>query len=169
MKTVFLLRHAKAEPVGSAPTDFERPLARRGHEDAKRVGRALKAMGQVPDAIVTSSARRARETAEGVAAAAGFEAPLRESRALYDTPGPSWLTVLATLPASADIGLLVAHNPGIEELAAVLADAPPGFLTCPTAGLIAFEISASTWKGLGERGATMRWFLRPKLIEAIAD
>jgi phosphohistidine phosphatase len=169
MKTVFLLRHAKAEPAGSAPTDFERALAKRGHEDSLRVGRALKAMGEVPDAIVTSSARRARETAEGVAAAAGFKGSLKETRALYDTPGPSWLTVLATLPASADSALLVAHNPGIEELAAILAGAPPGFLTCPTAGLIAFEISATSWKGLGERGATMRCFLRPKLIEAIAD
>ena len=169
MKTLLLLRHAKAEPADSAPTDFERPLAKRGHEDAKRVGKTLAEMGQVPDTIVTSPARRAKETAEGVATASGFKDPLLETQALYDTPGESWLAVLAELPSSADSALLVAHNPGIEELAAVLAGAQPGFLTCPTAGLIAFESSAASWKEIGEGEATMRFFLRPKMIGAISD
>ena len=167
VRTLLLLRHAKAEPLGSSGRDFDRPLAPRGHEDAKRVGRALAAMKIVPDAIVTSSAVRAKETAEGVAKACGFEGSLRETRALYDTAGETWLTVLATLPSSADVALLVAHNPGIEELAAELAGAPTGFVSCPTAGLIAFETDASSWKSLDEQPATMRWFLRPKLIEAI--
>jgi hypothetical protein len=50
-----------------------------------------------------------------------------------------------------------------------LTGAPPGFLTCPTAGLIGLETDASTWKSIGGTGAVMRWFLRPKLIEALTD
>jgi len=167
MKTILLLRHAKAEPLGSLPRDFDRPLAPRGHEDAKRVGKALAAMKLVPDAIVTSPAARAKETAEDAAAAMGFKGSIREDRVLYDAAGPQWIAVLGRFPASADVGLLVAHNPGIEELAAALTGAAPGFLTCPTAGLIGFEADASTWRSLGAGDAVMRWFLRPKLIEAL--
>lgn len=168
MKTILLLRHAKAQPIRPNERDFDRPLAPRGHEDAARVGRTLAAMRLVPDAIVTSPARRAKETAEGVAAALKFQGTLREDRSLYDTSGASWLAALGRLPSSADLGLLVAHNPGIEELAALLVGAPTRFLDCPTAGLVAFESSLSSWKDLGARGATLRWFLRPKLVEAIA-
>jgi phosphohistidine phosphatase len=167
MKDVILLRHAKAEPLGSFPSDFDRPLAARGHEDARRVGQALAAMKLVPDAIVTSPARRAKETAVDVAEAMGFEKAIREDRVLYDSPGPKWLAVVSRFPASADVGLLVAHNPGIEELAAVLAGAPVAFLDCPTAGLIGFQSDATTWKSLASHGAALRWFLRPKLIEAL--
>src|SRR5262245_37305573 len=169
MKTVLLLRHAKAEPLGSLPRDFDRPLAPRGHEDAKRVGKALAAMKLVPDAIVTSPAVRAKETAEDAATAMGFKGGIREDRVLYDSSGPQWIAVLGRFPASVDVGLLVAHNPGIEELAAVLVGTSAGFLTCPTAGLIGFVSDASTWRSLGEVGAVMRFFLRPKLIEAISD
>jgi len=167
MTTVLLLRHAKAEPLGSLPSDFERPLAPRGHEDAKRVGKALAAMKLVPDAIVTSPAVRAKETAEDAAAAMGFSGAIKEDRTLYDADGPKWLAVLGRFPAKADVGLLVAHNPGIEELAAALVGAPEGFLSCPTAGLIGLESMAPTWRALAEHGAVLRLFFRPKLLEAL--
>ena len=69
MKTILLMRHAKAEPGVPGQKDFDRPLAERGDEDALRMGRALAKMGEVPDAIVSSPAARAKQTAEAAARA----------------------------------------------------------------------------------------------------
>ena len=55
MKTILLMRHAKAERGVPDQRDFDRALAPRGTEDALRMGHALKKMGVVPDAIVASS------------------------------------------------------------------------------------------------------------------
>src|SRR6202451_4394164 len=76
-RRLVLLRHAKSDWPEVA--DHERPLAKRGRRDAPVVGRWLGASGYVPDAVVCSTAARARQTWElasaGLAAAAPGAAP----------------------------------------------------------------------------------------------
>ena len=98
MKTILLMRHAKAEHGVPGQRDFDRALAQRGTEDALRMGRALEKMGVVPDAIVTSQAVRAKETAEVSAKAMHFGGSIQLERALYDAPGDVWLETLRALP-----------------------------------------------------------------------
>jgi phosphohistidine phosphatase len=59
-RRLVLLRHAKSAWPDVA--DHERPLARRGRRDAPVAGRWLRTAGRVPDRVVCSTARRARET-----------------------------------------------------------------------------------------------------------
>ena len=86
MKTILLMRHAKAEPGVPGQKDFDRPLAERGNEDALRMGRALAKTGEVPDAIVSSPAARAKQTAEGAARTMKFGGAMLLDRGLYDAP-----------------------------------------------------------------------------------
>jgi phosphohistidine phosphatase len=163
MKTVVLMRHAKAQPIAPDQRDFDRPLAARGREDAARMGRVLLAMKLLPETIVASPARRAKETAELAAKAMKLAREIRWDRGLYDASGAAWIEALRTLPPSSDVAMLVAHNPGIEEAASLLAGAPRGFLDCPTGGLIGFESGIGAWSELREGGAKLRFFLRPKV------
>jgi phosphohistidine phosphatase len=165
MKTILLMRHAKAEAGVPGQQDFARRLAARGGEDALRMGRTLAKLHAVPDTIVASPALRAKETAEAVAKAMKFDGKIQLDRALYDSSGDAWLAALQALPGSCSAVLVVAHSPGIAEAAALLCGASPGAFDIPTAGLLACDTGVDRWRDLGEGSASLRWFLRPKLVE----
>jgi phosphohistidine phosphatase len=167
VKTILLMRHAKAEPGVPGQTDFERPLAPRGREDAERMGRAVAKLACVPDAIVSSPAARAKETAELAARAMKFEGTIRMERELYASSGEEWLTALRAVPASAGSALVVAHSPGIEEAAALACGASSGSFDVPTAGLLAFTVDAERWRDLEDGDAVLRWFLRPRMLGSL--
>lgn len=165
MKMILLMRHAKAAAGVPGQKDFDRPLAARGNEDALKMGRALARLGALPDAIVTSPAARAKETAETAALAVRFGGKIHLERALYDASGDEWLAALRALPETCGSVLVVAHSPGIAEAAALLSGASPGAFDVPTGGLLAFGAAVDRWRDLGEGSAALRWFLRPKLVE----
>jgi phosphohistidine phosphatase len=167
MKTILLMRHAKAERGVPGQRDFDRILAARGNEDALRMGRVLARLAAVPDAIVASPAARAKETAEVAATAMRFAGSIRLESALYNASGEAWLEALREVPERAESALLVAHSPGIAEAAARLCGAAPGSFDVPTGGLIAFVDDTERWRDLGEGESALRWFLRPKLIELL--
>lgn len=131
------------------------------------MGRALTKLGAVPDAIVASPAARAKETAEAAARAMKFGGTIHLVRALYNAQGDVWLAALRALPAAAGAALVVAHSPGIAEAAALLCGASPGAFDVPTGGVIAFDGAIKRWRDLSEGGASLRWFLRPKLVEQL--
>ena len=127
-RRLVLLRHAKSDWPDVA--DHERPLAKRGRRDAPRVGRWLGASGYVPDAVVCSTARRARETwdlaAGGLAEAAGGAAPLvRYEPRVYDATVLGLLMLVREFPDDWRTALIVGHNPGLAELTVGLAAPPP--------------------------------------------
>jgi len=76
-----------------------------------------------------------------------------------------WLATLRALPEVCGAVLVVAHSPGIAEAAALVIGAPCGAFDIPTAGLLAFDAEVDRWRDLGLRTASLRWFLRPKLVE----
>jgi phosphohistidine phosphatase len=167
MKTILLMRHAKAEAGVPGQKDFARRLATRGGDDAFRMGRTLAKLHALPQVIVASPALRARETAEAAAKAMKFEGKLHLDRALYDAPGDAWLASLRSLPETCGSVLVVAHSPGIAEAAAFLCGGSPGGFDIPTAGLLAFDTPTGRWRDLRAPTASLRWFLRPKLVELL--
>ncbi|MEU2428843.1 MULTISPECIES: histidine phosphatase family protein [unclassified Streptomyces] len=110
-----LLRHAKSAWPDVA--DHDRPLAPRGRRDAPAAGRLLREHGYVPDLVVCSTARRARETWELAAAELGTRVPVRYDERVYGADPAELAGVLRELPVEVGTALLVGHNPGIEDLA----------------------------------------------------
>jgi len=121
-RRLVLLRHAKSD-WPDVP-DHERPLARRGRRDAPLAGRWLRRSGYVPDAVVCSTARRARETWDLAAASLGRAVPVRYEPRAYGATVLGLLMLVRELPAEQHTVLFVGHNPGIAELAAGLAKRP---------------------------------------------
>lgn len=166
MKTLLLMRHAKSDWGDAGLEDFDRPLNSRGLEDAPRMGRALAAAGVVPDRIVASPARRAKETAERVAKGSGFGGSIHWEANLYDAPGSTWLEVARGVATKAEIALIVAHSPGIAEAASTVLGARAR-LRFPTASVACIDLDLEKWGDLLGGSGELRWLLIPRLARAL--
>jgi len=167
VKTILLMRHAKAETGSASQSDFDRALAPRGRHDADRMGKALAKIDAIPDTVVSSTAVRAKETAEIASEAMKFRGALKTVSRLYNADGEAWLATLQELPASADSALLVAHSPGIEEAAGLLCGAPSRAFDVPTGAVLLFTAEIDRWSELEPGDAALQGFLRPKAVAAL--
>lgn len=118
MRELILLRHAHAEPSSSGQADMDRPLSPEGLAEAEAAGRWLADQGLVPDCVLCSPARRARETLEAVLARIGYVEQRLEDSIYEATSG--MLASLADGQRDAERLLIVGHNPGLEHLAALM-------------------------------------------------
>jgi phosphohistidine phosphatase len=141
MKTLFILRHGKAERPRAGLTDFNRALTPRGHRDAARAGEALveRFFPDSPGAV--SAARRTRETAEAVGAAWDWHLPepLPEG---YLAPALFWLQTVNAWESDRATGLIIGHNPGVSDFIEYLTGANTSL---PTAGLAEVQFPVSSW------------------------
>jgi phosphohistidine phosphatase len=147
MKTLFLLRHAKSSWKQPEKNDHDRPLNKRGKKEAPKVGKYLKANDLVPDLILSSTARRAHETAQAVAEESGFEGNIDLYQDLYMSDTACYLDILQSLPDTADRVLVVGHNPDLDELLALLTDVTQHMTTAALAQVI---LPISSWQELNE-------------------
>ena len=116
MRRLILFRHAKAAPRAPSGEDIDRPLDEQGLHDAALMGRVLADEGYCPDLALVSSSRRTRETWEQLSTAfPGVKSVVCDG--LYNATAEE---ILAEIDAEADGAgtvLVVAHNPGLHELA----------------------------------------------------
>jgi phosphohistidine phosphatase len=120
MKSILVLRHAKSSRKDPDLTDHDRPLNKRGKRDAPRMGRLLKKENLVPDIIISSTAMRARATAEVVAKASGYKGDITFSRSLYAAGPQAYIDALHDLSDDHVRALVIGHYPGLEELVEML-------------------------------------------------
>ncbi len=138
-RTLLLLRHAEAR--GGGP-DRDRPLTDEGREVARRRAADLPA---VPEHVLCSTARRARQTLEALALPATV--PVEVTEAVYEADANSLLLQLTTTPAAVRTLLVVGHNPTLSHLVAVLA-APPDWGGLAAGDLAVLRV-AGDWADLG--------------------
>lgn len=119
-RTLVVMRHAKAEQAG--PTDFERPLAERGHHDAAAAGAWLAAAGIEPQHALVSAALRTEETWQHVCRGAGWDLAPELDRGLYAADADTALDVVRLVDDEVTVAVLVGHNPTVHSLAATLDD-----------------------------------------------
>lgn len=147
MKTLLILRHAKSSWKDDTLPDHDRPLNKRGKQDAPRMGKLLQEKGLVPDLIISSTAKRARKTAEMVAEESGYEGEIQLERDLYAFEPTAYLEELAQIEDHFQTILIVGHNPGLEELVEQLTGE---FARLPTAALAQVSLPVESWSDLDE-------------------
>jgi len=166
MRRLLLLRHAKAEPWDHRD-DFDRELTERGQDDARHIGDLLVGSDLLPDLIVYSGALRTRQTAEAVASRLPRAVEALEENALYEATRYLVLEVLRDLPESAHTVLVVAHNPGIGDIASYLAGDGPKDQRLrmaskyPTSGLAVLEFEIANWSKIEPHRARLNRFVSP--------
>ena len=145
MKTLLVLRHAKSSWKNANLADFDRPLNKRGKNDAPRMGELLRREGIVPDLIISSSAERALTTAEAIALACGYESEIQTTRQLYHAWPDDYVEITNTVPNEYDRVMVVGHNPGIESLVEELTGES---IRMPTAALVQISLKTNQWSEL---------------------
>lgn len=156
------MRHAKAEQDG--PTDFERPLAPRGHRDAAAAGAWLASAGVTPDHALVSAALRTRETWASVSDAAGWTLEPDLDRGLYAAGPETAIDLTRLAPDDAACVVVVGHNPTMAYLAQMLddgtgdADATTAMAgDFPTSAVAVFSYDGE-WSSLGVGAARLEAF-----------
>jgi phosphohistidine phosphatase len=143
VKTVLVMRHGKSSWRDAQISDHDRPLKKRGRRDARRIGELLVAEGLEPDLVLSSSAERARRTAELVAEACGLDDAVILDEGLYHAEAADIVRALSRVTDRASIVLVTGHNPGLEALVTRLTDAE---VSLPTAALAHVTLPVEHWR-----------------------
>jgi len=168
LSTLFLLRHAKAV-AQHADGDRARGLSDAGRDSARTIAAAIAERHIAPSLVLCSDSARTRETLDMVLPALKPPPEIIYEEALYLADAKQLLQRLRHIPDSVRSVMLVAHNPGLQELAVLLSDQPTGPLMArliqdfPTAGLARFEVNLP-WSALERGGARVMAILVPSAL-----
>lgn len=146
MKRLILTRHAKSSWDDPLTPDHDRPLNDRGKAAAADLGQWLASRGHVPGEVLCSDALRTRKTFAGLAPALPATPVLELKPALYHAGPDVMLAVLRH--ATADVVMMIGHNPGIAEFAHRLVARAPrhdGFPRYPTGATLVADFDVATW------------------------
>ena len=160
---LILARHAKSSWDDPAMDDHDRPLNARGRRAAFELGDWLASRGYEPEEVICSTATRTRETWDGIRAASLEVTPaVSYLDSLYHAGPDRMLDILHK--ATAPTVLMIGHNPGIAELAAMLPAALPhhaDFRRYPTAATLVADFQIDSWADAKPGTADARDFFRP--------
>lgn len=161
MKTLLVLRHGKAERDNDGG-DHARELTERGQRDSETMGAYILESAGLPDAILTSDARRAEQTAEIASIALGYTGDITIVPQIYEAELNTLLALTRSILDEVDSALIVGHNPGFEEVAAALAGIDEDDVLLPTAGLAHLEFDVETWDEVRRGSGRLKGITTPK-------
>ena len=161
MKTLYLVRHAKAGWSDSSQADFDRTLTKRGHHQAEEMSERLLKKGVMPDRLISSPAQRALETAETFADTLGID---REEIArkieIYEGGIDKLAAVLRELPDEVNTAMLFGHNPTISHFVQWLTGKPADSMD--TCGVAKIELHCDYWRNTAEGIGKLAWYKYPE-------
>lgn len=161
MKRLTLVRHAKSSWRNPDLPDFDRPLNKRGEQDAPLMARRLAKCNLVFDLVLASPARRTRLTAEAIAEQRAVDTTrITFDERIYLATAGELINLLQTIDDKLQDVLLVGHNPGITDLANYLVG---GRLeNVPTCGIFSVELPITSWQRLERAAGTLLFYDYPK-------
>ncbi len=152
------MRHAKSDWEADYDADHDRPLNERGVRDARVMGRVIAVKGLIPDLVLSSTAVRARTTAELAAEAGGWQTEIRLDPSLYDSGAEGVIATAADIP-EVESSMLVGHQPTWSILVRRLTGEP---VDLRTATVAVIEFGFDSWSDLPSASGTLVDVLSPK-------
>jgi phosphohistidine phosphatase len=160
MKTLFLVRHASAE-INAMAQDIERNLDETGKREAAILGEHFAKLKVKPQSALVSPANRTMQTFEKAFNQNNGAAPIavKVVPKLYNA---HYLTILEQVQQTDDAVehlLVVAHNPGLSQLASFICKQDNGF-QLPTSGMLMFQSKANKWSELKDGSCKLiqKWY-----------
>lgn len=157
MLDLILLRHAHADAAMTGQADLDRTLSAVGQAEAEAAGRWLLDHALVPDRVLCSPAVRTRQTLEAVLAQTGYVEQRVEGRIYDAAPGG----LISVLEEHRDVRrlLLVGHNPGLEQVVALLHSGRSGeYRGMPPAGIAVLRLPPDALLEPGVADLTQFWW-----------
>jgi phosphohistidine phosphatase len=159
MKTLLLMRHAKSSWKDTSLADYERPLKKRGKKDSTRVAKLLAKKDLIPQLILCSSAKRARQTAKILIDECDFHGDIEYLDSFYMAEPGIFYDALKMGPDVESV-MLIGHNPGLETLLQLM---NRQIASLPTAALAYLSLQIDSWGDLDEdTSAELVEFWRPR-------
>lgn len=161
-RRLFMIRHAKSSWKNPLQSDYDRPLNDRGERDAPMMGSKLKELNISPDIIISSTAKRAAQTAKKIAKEIGYKTEdIKWYDKLYHCIPPVFEEVLYELNDDIYNVFIVAHNPGITEF---INEFSAQFSTdnMPTCGIVGAEFELKEWNEFSRVDKKVILFEYPK-------
>jgi len=173
MKTILLLRHAKSAWDDVGLGDHERPLSPRGERAARTMADHIAEQGPRPDLILCSTAMRTRQTLAPLAKALGAPAPpIALEKGLYLASEDALQERLQALAEDVRTVLLIGHNDGIGQLAAILGGRGPRAALAalrekyPTGAFAVLRFPSGPWRALAAGSCELAAFVRPRDLDS---
>ena len=163
MKTLLLLRHAKAENATGGSSDINRALNERGKKEAQAIGTFIRKQDLTVELVMCSPAVRARETAELVIAAAEATANVRYDQRIYEASPRQLLEIISEVEEDKSAVLLVGHNPGMEDLLRALTATGESMATGTLAKI---NLRLDEWSRVTEDSGDLECIVRPDELAA---
>jgi len=170
MKTLYLLRHAKAEPGGKSLSDRDRPLSARGRDACLAMGAYIKARAYAPSLVLSSPSLRTRETSERMLLSADIQAPERCIDKLYLATADEILHYVRLVSDKLPSVMVVGHNPGMHHVSLVLAVPQRTSLRMmlelkyPTGTLAVLRFACDHWQDVAPGEGELVDFITPQSL-----
>lgn len=166
MKKLILVRHAKTEQLYDySKSDFDRELLPRGHKDSELIARHLKAKGHLPDLMISSTAKRAQQTA--ILFADYFAYPkekIQNEQFIYGGYTTSqMLRFIGGCSDAYDSIIIFGHNPDIAGFTIKLIEDDLWHFPTGCASVIAFSVDS--WKDIEVRAGKLELHVYPAMLK----
>ena len=163
MKTLYIIRHARALEKHSDQKDFDRELDSVGLQNSSRMGRYFYNKDIYPDAIISSPAIRAESTASLIAEQINFDTNrIQYIQDIYEAPVRVLLETVNKVSDEFQVVFLVGHNPGVSYLAEyITGEAIGGITTC---GVVECNLEAGGWNEISSKNCIMKSYVYPDLL-----
>ena len=163
MKSVILFRHGKSDWNASYSTDHDRPLNSRGIKAAKKMGQYLLVKDQIPDLIISSTAVRAKTTAQLAIKSANWQSKFILERGIYGG-SPKYLLELVRSQNNQYTSLcLVGHEPNFSSF--ISKATCHGYLDFTTANMAKINFNVDLWIKVQFLKGKLEWHQQPKNLK----
>lgn len=161
MKTLYLIRHAKAAYEEPSISDFDRPLTEKGVQQANAMAEELKTQGVKPSLIVSSPAVRALTTAQIMADTLKYShKKIKTDEQIYSGGVEDLIEIIKHTEQNVDTLLLFGHNPNLTWLTHYLCE--KSHMNIPTCGIVAIAFKKTkSWNKLTEDEGELLHFIHP--------
>ena len=159
MKTLYLLRHAKSSWDNTDLADFERPLNSRGLDAARFIGELIYERNLNPQIIISSPAKRAKQTAVLVKELAEISKTVEFDERIYEASPLTLFNLIREFDEKQESVLIVGHNPGFENLVRMLTGET---VSMPTAALAKINLNIKKWSEIETGANELEFLIRPK-------
>ncbi len=161
---LYIMRHAKSDWAAAGASDFDRPINKRGKRSAILIGEWMRENNRLPQKIISSPAVRAKQTTELVIKQfpSMNSGEVTYDKDLYLADPDTLIEVIQLYKNDLNSLMIVAHNPGLEQLVHSLSsEADTDYRSMTTANLVIFEYLDNQFNPLTDKGKIIE-FIKPK-------
>lgn len=161
-RRLYLVRHAKSSHDNPDLIDFDRPLAKRGINDAPFMGKVLNKLRIKPDHIISSPAVRAKETARFFSEKVPFNFDeITWDSTVYTFDKSVLLKRITQIDDQFFDVMIFGHNNAMTDCANFLQN-DTTLENVPTSAVVGIEFSVNSWADVDKIKGKFLFFEYPK-------